>query len=173
MLAKIGIAIGAPFLLLAIVVGATGVVVVDVNEGGPDGHHFVIPVPLILAQAALSFAPEEARYVECPEFAPYQDLALSVLEELENIPDATLVEVKDRDETVLIKKSGDELLIDVESGRETVHCRVPLKSAIKMVKSFDGTGFDTKAAVSGLRRAGLGTLVHVKDGQDEVRVRMF
>ena len=32
MLAKIGIAIGAPFLLMSIVVGATGVVVVDVAQ---------------------------------------------------------------------------------------------------------------------------------------------
>ena len=173
MLAKIGIAIGAPFLLLAVVVGATGVVVVDVKEGGNDGHHFVIPVPLILAQAVLSFAPEEARYIECKEFAPYQDLALKVLEELKNIPDAILVEVQDGNESVLIRKSGDELLVDVENGRDIVHCRIPLKSAIKMVKSFDGIGFDTREAIAGLRRARPGTLVHVQSGDDEVRIRMF
>lgn len=173
MLAKVGIAIGAPFLLMAIVVGATGVVVVDVKEGGADGHHFVIPVPLILAQAALNFAPEEAQYVECEEFGPYQDLAIKVLEELKNVPDATLVEVQSRSESVLIRKSGDELLIDVESGSDIVYCRVPLKSAIKMVKSFDGKGFNTSEAIAGLRRARLGTLVHVQSGDDEVKIRMF
>ena len=174
MLAKVGIAIAAPFLLTAIFIGATGVVVVDVKEGGPDGHHFVIPVPLVVAQVALSFAPEEAKYVECPEFAPYRDLALRILEELESIPDAVLVEVKDGGEHVLIRKEGNNLRVNVVDGADTVvDCKVPLKMAKKIIRDYDGTGFHTMAAIKGLGRASMGTLVHVQDGEDVVKVRMF
>lgn len=174
MLAKVGIAIAAPFLLTAIFIGATGVVVVDVKEGGPDGHHFMIPVPLALAQAALSFAPAEARYVECPDFAPYRDLTLRILEELDSIPDAVLVEVEDGNEHVLIRKEGKNLRVNVVDGADqVVDCKIPLETAMKIVRDYDGTGFHTMAALKGLGRASMGTLVHVQDGEDEVRIRMF
>lgn len=173
-MAKVGIALAAPFLLTAIMVGATGLVVVDVKEGGPDGHHFMIPVPLVLAQAALTFAPNEARYVECPEFAPYQDLTVRILEELESIPDAVLVEVEDGGDSVLIRKEGENILVNVTEGdRQSVECKVPLPTALEIVRAYDGTGFPTMTAIKGLRKASMGTLVHVQDGSDEIRIRMF
>jgi hypothetical protein len=158
---------------MALLMGASGVVVVDVHEGGPDGHHFVIPVPLFLAQAALSFAPQEAKYIPCQEFAPYQELSVRVLEELEAAPDGVLVEVHDGGETVLVRKVGKNLQVDVESPEEEVHCTFPIQGAIEIIGAYDGSGFPTKAAIRGIRRARRGTLVHVKDASDEIRVRVF
>ena len=58
MLLKVGMVLAAvPMSLLALVAG-TGVVVVDVQEKGPDGHHFVVPVPLLLAQAPRASCPK-------------------------------------------------------------------------------------------------------------------
>jgi hypothetical protein len=174
MVFKLGIALATPFILVAVMMGASGVVVVDVKEGGPDGMHIVVPVPLFLAQAALTFAPDEAQYVECPEFAPYQAMAERIIEELGNQPDFVMVEVIEGDEKVLVQKVGNELQIDVEEGSsERVHCRVPLKSALEIIQSYDGRGFPTKAAIWGLKRAPMGTLVHVIDGDDEVKIRRF
>jgi hypothetical protein len=173
MLLKAGLFLGTPFLLMALLIGASGVVVVDVHEGGPDGHHFVIPVPLFLAQAALTFAPHEAKYIPCEEFAPYQELSVRVLEELEMAPDGLLVEVHDGGETVLIRKVGKNLQIDVESAGEEVHCTLPIQGAIDMIEAYDGHGFPTKAAIGGIRHARRGTLVHVKDASDEVRIRVL
>ena len=96
MLAKLGIVVAAPFLFRALIIGTTGLAVVEVDA--EDGPHLVIPVPLILAQAALAFAPHDAKYVECPEFAPYQDLAERVLEELASVEDFVMVEVEEGDE---------------------------------------------------------------------------
>ena len=53
---KLAFILGVPVAMLA-TVASLGVVVVDVREGGPDGHHIVVPVPLVLAQAALAVAP--------------------------------------------------------------------------------------------------------------------
>jgi hypothetical protein len=173
MLAKVGIAIAAPFLGMALLVGATGVMVVDVQEGGADGTHFVIPVPLVLAQAAMTLAPADAKYIECPEFAPYQDLTEKVLEELDDIPDAVLVEVQEAEESVRVWKEGSLIHVSVEDGGDQVECRFPIKSALQVVRAYDGNGFPTKAAIWGLRRAPMGTLVNVQDGQDKVKISMF
>lgn len=173
MLVKVGIALATPFLAMLLLVGATGVMVVDVQEGGTDGHHFVIPVPLVLAQAAMTFAPDDAKYVSCPEFAPYQELAEKVLHELQDIPDATLVEVEDGTEHVRVWKDGSLIRVSVKDDEDTVDCALPIKSALQIIESYDGTGFPTKAAIWGLRRAPMGTLVNVNDGDDKVKITMF
>lgn len=174
MVAKLGLILAAPFLLLAMMVGASGVVVVDVNEGGVDGTHLMIPVPLALAQTALTFAPDEMKYIDCPEFAPYQDVAERILEELKDTPDFTLVEVRERDTHVLVKKEGDHLRVEVYEANETeVSCLLPINGALKVIRSYDGERFPAKAAIWGMRKAKRGTLVHVKDGGDEVKIRLL
>jgi hypothetical protein len=174
MFIKAGLVLSAPILLLLLVAGAGGVVVVDVQEGGPDGHHLVLPVPLALAQVALSFAPEEARHVVCPEFAPYQDLAVKVLEELKNAPDCTLVLVEEGDESVRIRKQGRNLSVDVVEGdEEEVHVSIPIRSAVRFVESYDGESFNTREALRGLRGLGPGTVVNVRDAEDQVKIHTF
>jgi hypothetical protein len=173
MLVKVGIALAAPFLGMVLLVGATGVMVVDVQEGGIDGSHFVIPVPLVLAQAVMTFVPDEAKYIECPEFAPYQDLAVKILKELERIPDGVLVEVEDGSESVRVWKEGSLIRVSVQDDHESVDCRFPIKSALQVIQAYDGNGFPTKAAIWGLRRAPMGTLVNVQDGHDKVKISMF
>src|SRR5262245_49285795 len=169
MIVKLALICAAPFVLMGTLLGITGVAVVDVRDGGPDGHHLTIPVPLLIGQAALTFAPDEAKYVACPQFARYQKVAATILEELKHAPDGVLVEVHDGGSSVLIRKEGDVLRINCdEAGGESVECNLPLQSAIKAVECYDGHGFPTKAAFWALRRAPHGTLVHVKDDQDEV-----
>jgi len=171
MFVKAGIVLAAPVVLFMLAVGGGGVVVVDVQEGGADGSHIVVPVPVALAQVALAFAPDEARHVVCPDFAPYQDLALRVLEELERAPDCTLVEVTESHESVRIRKDGGNLHVDVVDGEaEEVHVKIPIRSAVRFVKSYDGEVFNTRAALSGLRGMGPGTIVDVRDSQDRVRI---
>ena len=174
MIVKLALICATPFVLMGTLLGITGVAVVEVKDGGPDGHHLTIPVPLMIAQAALTFAPNEAKYVECPQFARYQKVAATILEELDHAPDGVLVEVHDGGDNVLIRKEGNVLRITVdEASGETVECNLPLKSAIKAIQAYDGHGFPTKAAFWALRRAPHGTLVHVKDGEDEVTVRLL
>src|SRR6185503_10611787 len=102
MIAKLALICASPFVLIGMLLGVPGVAVVDIKDSGPDGHHLTIPVPLMIAQAALTFAPDEAKYVECPKFARYQKVAATILEELEHAPDGVLVEVNDQGDHVLI-----------------------------------------------------------------------
>ena len=170
---KLGIFLAAPFLLVAMVFGATGIAVVNVQEAGPGGTHLVIPVPLVLAQAALTFAPHDAKYVECPDLAPFAPIAEKVMAELRKAPDFTLVEVQQDDQHIVIRKIGKCLEVNVEDGDETVQCRVPLKAAERFLAAYDGHGFPTKAAIWALRGAPRGELVHVNDGEDEVSIRIL
>lgn len=174
MIAKLGLIAAAPFVVTGMLFGVTGVVLVDVKEGQPDGTHIVVPVPLILAQTAMTFAPDEAKYVDCPQFARYQKVALTVLDELEQAPDGVLVEARDGAESVIIRKEGKLLRINVEDGGgESVECNLPIRSARRAVEAYDGHGFPTKAAFWALRRAPRGTLVHVKDSHDEITIRLL
>jgi hypothetical protein len=167
---KIGAIVATPFLISALFLGATGVLLVDVREGGPDGTHIVFPVPLIVAQAALSLAPAEARYVKCENFGRYQEIAVRLAEELSRCPDFIIAEVVERDESVLVRKEGTCITVDVKEANEQVHCRLPLKAVARILASYDGEGFSTSAMIRALRSAPRGDLVHVRDGQDEVRI---
>jgi hypothetical protein len=175
MIAKIALIAVSPFVLMSVLLGATGVVLVDVRETGCDNMHLTIPVPLALAQVALTFAPDEAKYIRCPQFARYQEVTLKVLHELEKAPDGVLVEVHDGSDDVVIRKDGRLLRISVKSADgESVECALPIKGAIQAVRAYDGQGFPTKAALYALRHSPRGrTLVHVKDGSDEVHIRLL
>lgn len=174
MIAKLALLVVSPFVAMGVFLGTTGVVLVDVRESCPDNMHLVIPVPLALAQVGLSFAPDEAKYIHCPEFARYQRVAEKVLRELQRGPDGVLVEVHDRSDDVRIEKIGDSLRIHVrEAGGETVECRLPIRAALRTIRAYDGEGFPTKAAIWALRSAPRGTLVHVQDGSDEVTIRLL
>jgi hypothetical protein len=160
-----------PLVLLGLV-AATGLVVVDVKPS--DGPRIVVPVPLVLAHAALGFAPEQAREVQVPELGQYASVAKRLLGELRSIDDAVLVEVDDGSDHVVIEKVGDELAIEVDSDGDEVSVRLPLSGAAKVVESYDEGGrlqvaglLDALSSSSSLS----GTdLVHVKSADEEVRV---
>ena len=125
-----------PLLLLGMIASST-FVVVDVNPA--DGPHLVIPVPLSLAQTALSFAPTEARRIEVPEFSEYSELVNELVHEIRAIPDSILVEVEDGKDHVLIEKIGDELSVSVRGDDdELVDVHIPLDMLEEIVESYDG-----------------------------------
>ena len=172
MFIKLGIILLAPLFLMAGVLGATGVLLVDVQEGGPDGVHFVVPVPLVAAQFALTFLPDDCKYVEASDIAPYVPVAEMVVKELRRAPDFVLAEIEDGRDRVLVRKVGDELQVEVTSGRdEGVSCRLPLDGVLTLLRAYDGEGFPAKAALVALRHASRGDIVHVREGGDEVRIR--
>ncbi len=149
-------------------------VIVDVREGGPDGLRLWVPVPLILAQAALQFAPEEARHVrvrnkDLTEFLP---LLRAVAKELKNVDDAELVRVEEKDQRVLVTKSGVDLMGDVSTPREKVHVAVPVEAIEEFLDRTDGECVHPADILSALGGVS-GDLVHVKDSDKEVRVWLW
>ena len=168
---KLAVILGAPIAMLA-TVASLGVVVVDVREGGPDGHRIVVPVPLVFAQAAVALAPMAApdNAMRVPhEAAEHMGLAREVVEALAAAPDGEFVRVEERDEQVVITKEGRTLKVRVTGKNESVSVNVPLHLALAALPGSDGRIRTTAlaAALSGVRFT---DLVDVKDGKDHVRV---
>jgi hypothetical protein len=168
---KLAVVLGAPIAMLA-TVASLGVGVVDVKEGGPNGHHIVVPVPLVLAQAALAVAPIVAPpdKLRIPDGEPLEHVGIAreVLEALANAPDGELVRVEERDETVVVSKQGRSLHVSVD-GREHVSVNVPLHLALQALPDREGR-IHTGALAASLGAVRFTELVNVDDGHDKVRV---
>jgi len=147
-------------------VAATGVVVVDVKEPR-EGHHFVVPVPLALAQAAAAFVPEEKTRVRIPEKAAhYLPVARQALEALAAAEDGELVHVEEPGQTVSIRKEGDRLHVQVDDHGQQVNVQVPIRLALSVLPE-EGGRITASDAVWALQHARLTQVVDVqgKDGE--------
>lgn len=142
---KLALIVVLPLALLAL----PGILIVDVMEGGADGARIVVPVPLALARLATVFVPDQARHVECPtELRRWAPVADQLIAELRNQPDFTLAEVTDRDDHVLVRKSGRHLLVDVTSAcGDEVHCRLPLRTAARLLETASRGRLDPDRAI--------------------------
>jgi len=168
---KLAILLGVPLALLA-TVASLGVIVVDVREGGPNGHRILVPVPLVVAQTALAIAPLAAGHHEMklpPEAVEHMGLAREVLEALEAAPDGEFVRVEQRDEQVVVAKEGRNFKVHVTGPRENVTVNVPLHLALAALPGADGR-IRTGALAGALGGVRFTDLVDVQDGNDHVRV---
>jgi hypothetical protein len=172
---KLAVILGVPIAMLA-TVASLGVVVVDVREGGPDGHRIVVPVPLVLAQAALAVAPAvaPADKLRIPdnEALEHIGLAREVLEALAEAPDGELVRVEETNEQVLISKEGRSLRVQVRSDDQNVNVIVPLHLAMQALPDRHGR-IHTVALAGALSSVRFTDLVDVQDGKDHVRVYVW
>jgi hypothetical protein len=147
--------------------------VVDVQEGGPKGTRIVVPVPVLLAEAALSFVPEHARHVEIDtEAEQWLPVVRKLAAELKTIPDAELIRVQDEGSDIRIAKLGDHLEVRVHDSGDDVSVNVPLDALEEVLASLEGGHLDVRRVVGALHRAH-GQLVDVHSGGDHVSVRMF
>jgi hypothetical protein len=147
-------------------------VIVDVRESAPDGLRLWVPVPLIAAQAALQFAPDEARHIREKDFTEFLPLLRAVAKELKNAGDAELVRVEDKDQRVLVTKSGVDLVVDVSGPDQQVHVAVPVEAVEEFLDGTDGKCLhpaDILSALGGIS----GDLVYVKDSDTEVKVWLW
>lgn len=130
---KLGIlflAIGFSFVAVAgIVIQKTGVIIVDVQS--KDGRVF-LPIPMLLINTALSFAPITGHVNIPDELKTHSDIVQAAADELMRCPDGPFVEVITRDETVLITKQGANIIVDVKSDDEKVYVKIPIQATGKV-----------------------------------------
>ena len=90
LLLKIAAGLAALPVAAGTLVLATGVVMVDVREGGPDGSRIVVPVPLALVRTAAAFVPRHAlghlKDSEAADLQRYLPIAQEVIEQLASAP---------------------------------------------------------------------------------------
>jgi hypothetical protein len=120
----------AGVLLVIATVGSMGFVHVEVKSKHPGGEHVWIVAPAILLPAGAMVVPREKLQHHAREIRQWLPAIRAAATELERCPDGTFVQVDDPHEHVLIAKSGDALVIDVDDESETVHVAVPLGAAV-------------------------------------------
>jgi len=143
MLTKIATAIllflGTGIFMLATVLYQTGIFYVEVEEKRPDGHHLYIPVPVVLAHAAVACVPEKELREVRAELTPRKDLVVAACDAISDCPDGAFVDYRNGDqEHVTVTKRGNYLLVDVDSKDEKVKVRVPIWSVRNLVTQVAG-----------------------------------
>jgi hypothetical protein len=167
---KLAVALAVPLSLMVATIASTSFLVVDVRPD--DGPRIVVPVPLILVQAATAFVPEEEIPNEIPEEArEYLPVAKAALQALREVPDAEIVRVESPDEQVLIRVVDDMLEIRVQgSDGEDVEVNVPLETAEDIIEEVMSDDFHPADVVRALRRVSRTDLVKVNTGDEHVKV---
>ncbi|MCD4749000.1 MAG: hypothetical protein K8R59_06475 [Thermoanaerobaculales bacterium] len=138
------------------------VVAVDIPE--PENISLKIPFPLIVADVALAFIPDEvADEVEIPrELLAQRKAILSGLGALIDGPDMNLVEVSSPDADVIVRKEGDSLKVSVDAEDAKVNCTLPLGGMHQALEKWDWKSFEPRLALKALHQAHRGTLVEVE-----------
>jgi hypothetical protein len=166
---KLAVILAVPLALLA-TVASLGVMVVDVREGGPNGHRILVPVPLVLAQAAVALVPADKLQVPDHKAIEHIGVAREILEALAKAPDGELVRVEERDEQVVITKEGGSLHVRVHGSKgEDVSVNVPLHVALQALPDAEGR-ISSLALAGSLGALRFTDLVEVQDGNEHVRI---
>jgi hypothetical protein len=138
--------------------------------------HVKVPFPLVIANIATAFIPDEAfEDAEIPpEVTAQKDLVLASVRALLESPDAALVKVRTDDANVDIVKDGDTLRIAVDADDAVVRCNVPIDGVLKALENWDWKTADPQMLFDVLHAAENGDLVTVatKDGV-RVAVKMW
>lgn len=125
-------------VMVAGTVARSGLVTVSIQEKGPDGLNLFIPVPAGLIEMTLSLAPvvlsvvdhdvldRELERVRDDLEALWPAIA-AVLEAIDDMPDATLVEVEGPHEYVLVTKERGKIKVVVEEDDTRISISVPTR----------------------------------------------
>ena len=154
--------------------------VVDVHVVDVSGHddiqadvplHIKVPFPLVIADIATGFIPDEA-FEDAripPEARAHKELVLETIRALLDSPDAELVKVRTEDANVDIYKEGDTLRIAVDADDAVVRCNVPIDGILEALEDWDWETVDPQMVFDILHAAENGDLVTVAT-EDGVRV---
>ncbi len=107
-----------------------------------SGREVFLPVPMALLELVVGSATSPAVYAaglgEVQVDGLNLDLGaagsvlLGILEELDDLPDATLVEVVDRRSSVRIAKSGDRLVVEIDDPGTSLSFSVPTRGVARL-----------------------------------------
>lgn len=136
MLIKIisGFAVGVLLLFSACTIAVlnAGVGSVYIND---DEVTLWLPVPVLAADLALYLTPADVIRDIREDLHPWKDLILSSVHELDEWPDATFVEIDTRNERILVKKNGTDLIVDVDSQAEgKIYIELPIRSVGRILR---------------------------------------
>jgi hypothetical protein len=170
-LKKIFLGLLMVFLLFSAYALHAGVAVVQVKS--PDTQLW-LPIPIALGQLAGSFIKVPlSKQEKLRHFLQYRELLKEGMNELLNMPDADLVEIRKADEHVQIYKRGNYLLLDANNRDEEVKIRVPIESLQRLLEAVSEPSPDLGGLIASLELPPSGDLVYVKTKREEVRISVW
>jgi hypothetical protein len=116
---------------------SAGIIRVDVRSADTGGDHVSVRIPAATVMGVLAFVPNEVFCEATDECGEYMPLVRALCDELQDLPDFTLVEVEERNEHVRIRTEGNTLRIDVEDRDEIVHLSIPLGIVEQVAKKIE------------------------------------
>lgn len=130
----------ATLLLVVVVAYAAGTVDVSVREKKLNGTRIHLMVPAVLITGGLRFVPGNQLSKASADVRPWLPAIKAASRELARCPDATLVEVRDRNDRVIVAKRGNSIVVDVDSEEDTVHVSVPLRFVAAIAQELETSG---------------------------------
>ncbi len=115
----------------------TGIAYVEIEDRN-EGFRLSLPVPLILADAALAVVPDQDLTEAREELRDLEPLLRGLFVGLDEVPDATFVDVESASEHVRVAKEDGDIIVDVESPNESVYVSVPIEGAERLISTIAG-----------------------------------
>ncbi len=150
-------------------------VVVDVETLGEESIHVVVPVPLMVGRMAAAAVPDDALEDATipPEVTARREQIVAAVRSLADAPDATFVEVQDREAHVVISKAAGILQVAVDADDATVRCAVPIDAIADALEDWDWKTVDPGLVFDILGAAPAGELLTVEAEDAKVAIRMW
>lgn len=130
-----------PVFLVATAIAATGTVTVRVQDHSPSGMNLIIPVPALLFDVAAFVAPrlipEDALMDIRDELAPWRPALVEAANALEDCPTGILVDVRNRDEHVVVRKMRGRYRVNVNSTDLDLQVSVPSRIMRRALQAVD------------------------------------
>jgi hypothetical protein len=115
-----------------------GFVTVNVVEHQPEQHHIFVMAPAAIMPITARFIPADKFDKAARQLKPYMPTIRAAMDALEKTDDVTLVEVKNAEEHVLVRKVGGSVIVDVDDHDDHVHVSTPIgavESTIEQIAS--------------------------------------
>ena len=129
LMAKAALGVGATLALGTAYVLHEGVIRVDVDENRAGGSHVHFWVPATAVSGGLRVVPRHYVAQAALQTRPYLPVLRQVAKELENYPNAELVDVRGaHGEHVCIAVRGGKIYIDAVDQENVIHVAVPAET---------------------------------------------
>ena len=139
--ATLGVALATVGTAGAMVYSA-GAIRIHVQEHRAGGENINLVIPAAIVPVALAFAPDKHLQHAAVEIRAVLPILQAAAGALARTPDFILVEVRERDEHVLVEKIGDTFRVRVESDDENVDVSFPISMVMSVANRLSRVTVD-------------------------------
>jgi hypothetical protein len=129
-------------LTVVAAVGATAAAVhragaISVELRPEHGDACSVRLPAALANLAIMLVPAAPLREATAELGPVWPAVSSGFDELLRAPDFVLLEVRERDQFVSVRKVGRQLLVSIDTDEQRLQIELPLTTVRRMLRKLD------------------------------------